>query len=183
MLSAAAQTALAKAAAPTPAAAPAAATDKLAARREHKAAQAAAIASKSKSTPKTDATAAQVKKLRKDRGLCTPECAPESGLCFKGSCLCANGFTGPTCALRLCPKDCSARGSCDQATGVCDCYAPYTGPTCEVASKPIIARLPDTIQDVDGPLQQDEKENQPINDKPGQSDAFHLIELEAQEQQ
>lgn len=128
--------------------------------------------------PKAESTATKVKKLRKDRGLCTPECA-STGFCFNGACLCENGYTGPTCALRLCPRDCSARGSCDQATGVCDCYAPYSGKMCEIATKPIKARKPDTIDDVDGPPNKNDLPNQLWEDKKGLSDSFHLIEMNA----
>lgn len=146
-------------------------------------AAAAAGAAPSSGASAASASAA-VQRLRKDRGLCTPECA-STGLCFSGSCLCANGYTGPTCALKLCVDDCNGRGVCDQVNGgVCECYAPYTGPTCASLAAKIPPRTPDLLDDMLGgeAAQADERPNNLWKDKLGLNDDFHLIERQAQAQ-
>jgi len=111
------------------------------------------------------------------RKRCTPSCDRAHGVCWQGACACANGYTGRTCSDRLCTDDCNGRGVCQKTTGTCECYDPYTGPTCAGQSKPLTPRQADTIEDVHGPATwaKGKQVNAKYN-KPGQSNAFHLIE-------
>ncbi|XP_058126471.1 multiple epidermal growth factor-like domains protein 8 isoform X2 [Anopheles coustani] len=54
-------------------------------------------------------------------------------------CVCPKGFTGPRCAMRICPSDCneeSRRGVCDTAYGRCICAAGYGGDDCSQEVRP-----------------------------------------------
>lgn len=121
-----------------------------------------------------------------DRTICNPPCHSINGVCWQGSCACAEGFTGKTCSDFLCADDCSFRGKCDKRTGECQCYHPYTGPTCAGQSAPVIPRPVDTMADVDGshhaiPISQ--QLGRIFSEKKGLSDVLHLIEESSQQQQ
>lgn len=117
---------------------------------------------------------------------CVPSCVSFQGICHQGQCLCALGFTGPTCADRLCPFGCSGRGKCDRVTGTCECYAPYTGRACEDVSsslsESLVTRIVDALEDIPGaiPIPEHERRNRQNPYKPGmpETSGFHLIETE-----
>ena len=46
--------------------------------------------------------------------VCRENCNSPAGSCEAGSCVCAPGFFGPTCADQRCPHDCWGHGSCAQ---------------------------------------------------------------------
>jgi hypothetical protein len=50
-------------------------------------------------------------------------------------CVCDEGWDGPDCSLRACPKDCSGNGACAQ-NGTCICYKTWGGPDCGEARCP-----------------------------------------------
>jgi hypothetical protein len=61
------------------------------------------------------------------------------------SCICDNGFRGPSCGQQECPtgadplgglgneaaRDCSGRGLCDYDTGICKCFNGFKGNKCQ----------------------------------------------------
>jgi len=60
------------------------------------------------------------------------ECAG-NGMCnsVDGSCECAAGFAGETCADRVCLVECGEHGKCD-ATGQCVCQQGWAGQNCKL---------------------------------------------------
>jgi len=59
------------------------------------------------------------------------------GVCVDGTCVCANGYTGPTCAIvpDLCAGViCDNGGDC--VGGVCTCPQGWTGPNCDILLNP-----------------------------------------------
>ncbi|CAE8604507.1 unnamed protein product, partial [Polarella glacialis] len=45
-------------------------------------------------------------------------------------CDCPEGFTGPLCAQRSCPGNCSNAGDCNHKTGQCSCWSGVSGASC-----------------------------------------------------
>ena len=57
------------------------------------------------------------------------------GFCVEGSCVCRQGWRGPTCAIvdkeaRQCLPDCSGHGDFDLETQKCVCRGQWTGNDC-----------------------------------------------------
>ncbi|ETN65266.1 laminin subunit gamma-3 [Anopheles darlingi] len=71
---------------------------------------------------------------------CTAESCDRPYVCGEDDrCGCPKGFTGPRCALRICPSDCneeSRRGVCDHGYGRCICAAGFGGDDCSLVIKP-----------------------------------------------
>ena len=63
-----------------------------------------------------------------------PNCS-DHGFCVEGSCVCRQGWRGPTCATvdheaRQCLPDCSGHGDFDLETQKCICRGQWTGNDC-----------------------------------------------------
>lgn len=63
---------------------------------------------------------------------CPDNCNSPSGRCIGGQCVCADGFSGTTCAEMMCANGCWGHGACQD--GRCACIAGWTGDQCEVAN-------------------------------------------------
>ncbi|XP_078507442.1 multiple epidermal growth factor-like domains protein 8 isoform X2 [Lissotriton helveticus] len=65
---------------------------------------------------------------------CLPGCYPNQE-CLNGRCVCKKGYAGPSCAIEICPGDCSiqqGRGACNQSLGLCTCREGFAGADCSV---------------------------------------------------
>lgn len=139
-------------------------------------------APKANATEQSDADAELPARVPLDRTLCNPPCDAAHGVCWQGSCACADGFAGETCNELLCPDDCSGHGKCNRRTGECACYRPYIGRTCARSTERVLPRRLDTMEHVYGPHQlplnrpASEQLNQHNPHKRGLSDTLHLVE-------
>ena len=64
------------------------------------------------------------------------------GFCVEGSCVCRQGWRGPTCAIvdkeaRQCLPDCSGHGDFDLETQKCVCRGQWTGNDCSKGKLPL----------------------------------------------
>jgi tenascin len=55
-------------------------------------------------------------------------------------CKCVKGWTGKSCSMKQCPKDCSGRGIC--SAGVCFCKKGYYGEDCALDASALKAKKP-----------------------------------------
>ena len=68
-----------------------------------------------------------------------PNCS-EHGFCVEGSCVCRQGWRGPTCntvdhEARQCLPDCAGHGDFDLETQKCICKGQWTGNDCSKGKK------------------------------------------------
>eukprot|EP00927_Polykrikos_kofoidii_P071042 TRINITY_DN67379_c0_g1_i1.p1 TRINITY_DN67379_c0_g1~~TRINITY_DN67379_c0_g1_i1.p1 ORF type:complete len:1140 (-),score=122.26 TRINITY_DN67379_c0_g1_i1:268-3687(-) len=60
---------------------------------------------------------------------CPDDCNTPSGSCVDGICACASGYSGVSCALRVCMNGCWGHGECTD--GLCTCYSGWSGAECD----------------------------------------------------
>eukprot|EP01135_Chromosphaera_perkinsii_P006941 Nk52_evm29s628 gene=Nk52_evmTU29s628 len=90
------------------------------------------------------------------------ECSGNGNCDGRKGCICKAGWSGPSCAHKVCPKggallakgqDCSGNGQC--SAGVCKCKSGYYGLACEFKSCQLASRMFDPVCSGNGKCKKD----------------------------